>query len=280
MLDQSSLAQLSQLKTAIIASKEYAEGTVVGSKGNYGFVRLDDGRDAFLNNEKMQRVLPGDRVKVLLTKNEKDQLEGQLEALLSTGLKRFVAEYKTKDHLHFVLPQIEHFSRWIFVPPQFRGKCQAGDYVLCELTSHPYGDGKAAAKVVARLGQPTDPYIEHKVTIAKHGLYRYWHKDALAQMEACANDAAALNGREDFTSIPFVTIDGATTQDMDDAVYCEPQADGFLLQVAIADPASFIPPNSPIARAARDNAQTVYLPGETLSMLPERLSTYSFSLVE
>ena len=99
MLDQSSLAQLSQLKTAIIASKEYAEGIVVGSKGNYGFVRLDDGRDAFLNNEKMQRVLPGDRVKVLLTKNDKDQLEGQLEALLATGLKRFVAEYKTKDHL-------------------------------------------------------------------------------------------------------------------------------------------------------------------------------------
>lgn len=280
MLDQSSLAQLSQLKTAIIASKEYAEGTVVGSKGNYGFVRLDDGRDAFLNNEKMQRVLPGDRVKVLLTKNDKDQLEGQLEALLSTGLKRFVAEYKTKDHLHFVLPQIEHFSRWIFVPPQFRGKCQAGDYVLCELTSHPYGDGKAAAKVVARLGQPADPYIEHKVSIAKHGLYRYWHKDALAQMEACANDAAALVGREDFTDIPFVTIDGATTQDMDDAVFCEAQADGFLLQVAIADPASFIAPSSPIARAARDNAQTVYLPGETLSMLPERLSTYSFSLVE
>jgi exoribonuclease II len=280
MLDQSSLAQLSQLKTAIIASKEYGEGTVVGSKGNYGFVRLDDGRDAFLNTEKMQRVLPGDRVKVLLTKNEKDQLEAQLEALLSTGLKRFVAEYKTKDHLHFVLPQIDHFSRWIFVPPQFRGKCQAGDYVLCELTSHPYGDGKAAAKVVARLGQPSDAYIEHKIVIAKHGLYRYWHKDALAQMEACANDAAALLGREDFTSIPFVTIDGATTQDMDDAVFCQTNAEGYLLQVAIADPASFISPTSPIAKAARENAQTVYLPGETLSMLPERLSTYSFSLVE
>lgn len=280
MLDQSSLAQLTQLKTAIIASKEYGEGTVVGSKGNYGFVRLDDGRDAFLNTEKMQRVLPGDRVKVLLTKNDKDQLEGQLEALLSTGLKRFVAEYKTKDHLHFVLPQIEHFSRWIFVPPQFRGKCQAGDYVLCELTSHPYGDGKAAAKVVARLGQPSDAYIEHKITIAKHGLYRYWHKDAIAQMETCANEAAALTGRADFTSIPFVTIDGATTQDMDDAVFCQTNAEGYVLQVAIADPASFIPPSSPIARAARDNAQTVYLPGETLSMLPERLATYSFSLVE
>jgi VacB/RNase II family 3'-5' exoribonuclease len=179
-----------------------------------------------------------------------------------------------------VLPHIDHFSRWIFVPPQFRGKCQAGDYVLCELTSHPYGDGKAAAKVVARLGQPSDAYIEHKLTIAKHGLYRYWHKDALAQMEACANEAAALAGREDFTAIPFVTIDGATTQDMDDAVFCQTHAEGYLLQVAIADPASFIPPSSPIARAARENAQTVYLPGETLTMLPERLATYSFSLVE
>jgi exoribonuclease II len=280
MLDQSSLAQLTQLKTAILASKEYGEGTVVGSKGSYGFVRLDDGRDAFLSAEKMQRVLPGDRVKVLITKNDKDQLEGQLENLLSPGLKRFVAEYKVKDSHHFVQPDIEHFSRWIFVPPQFRGKCQAGDWVLCELTSHPYGDGKAAAKVVARLGQPKDPYIEHKLVIAKQGLYRYWHKDALAQMEGCASEAAKLDSREDFTAVPFVTIDGATTQDMDDAVFCTAQAEGFLLQVAIADPASFIAPASPIGRAAREHAQTVYMPGETLSMLPERLSTHSFSLVE
>ena len=63
MLDQSSLAQLSQLKTAIIASKEYAEGTVVGSKGNYGFVRLDDGRDAFLNNEKCNGYYQGTGLK-------------------------------------------------------------------------------------------------------------------------------------------------------------------------------------------------------------------------
>ncbi len=280
MLDQSTLAQLSQLKTAIKASKEYGEGTVVGSKGSYGFVRLDDGRDAFLNADKMQRVLPGDRVRILITKNEKEQLEAQFEALITPGIKRFVAQYKTKEQHHFVLPQMDNFSRWLFVPPQMRGKCQNGDWVLAELTTHPYADGKATAKVVARLGQPGDPYIEHKLVIARHGLYCYWHKDALGQMEGCATAALALDDREDFSAVPFVTIDGASTQDMDDAVFCEATADGFTLQVAIADPASFIPASSHLGRAARDHAQTVYLPGENLCMLPERLATYSFSLVE
>lgn len=280
MLDQSTLAQLSQLKTAIIASKEYGEGTVVGAKGSFGFVKLEDGRDAFLSADKMQRVLPGDRVKILITKNAKDQLEAQLEALLSPSLKRFVAQYIIKDHNHFVLPQADNFNRWLFVPPQLRGKCQNGDYVLAELINHPYADGKATAKVVARLGQPSDPYIEHKIVIARHGLYRYWHKDTLGQMEGCAAAALELDEREDHTHTPFVTIDGASTQDMDDAVYCEHTPDGFQLQVAIADPASFIAPSSHLGKAARDHAQTLYLPGENLCMLPERLATYSFSLME
>lgn len=43
--------------------------------------------------------------------------------------------------------------------------------------------------------------------------------------------------REDLTALNFVTIDSASTEDMDDALYAEEQADGTLqLTVAIADP--------------------------------------------
>ena len=41
MFDKSTMAQLSELKTAIIASKEYGQGAVVGSNGRFGFVKLD-----------------------------------------------------------------------------------------------------------------------------------------------------------------------------------------------------------------------------------------------
>jgi exoribonuclease II len=286
MFDKHTLAQLSELKTAILASKEYGQGTVVGSNGRFGFVKLDDGRDAFLNPDKMQRLLPGDKVKVLLTRNDKDQLEATVEALEEAAFKRFVGEYKTKGNNHFVVPDIKNFSRWIFLPPPLRGKAKDGERVLCELVRHPYDDdGKAAAKVVANLGSPSDPYFEHKLIVAQYGLFRYWPKEAVEQAQQCrqaAQQMAAQAGmvREDLTQIPFVTIDSYSTRDMDDAVFAEPCASGFRVLIAIADPASFIPPGSPIAKGARDFAQTVYLPGEVLPMLPDHLATEAFSLVE
>ncbi|MDZ7922535.1 MAG: VacB/RNase II family 3'-5' exoribonuclease [Marinagarivorans sp.] len=281
MFDISTLAQLSELKTAIIASKEYGQGTVVGSNGRFGFVKLDDGRDAFLNPDKMQSVLPGDKVKVLLTKNDKDQLEATIEALQEHAFKRFVGVYKIKGSNHFVLPNIKNFNRWIFLPPQFRSKCQDGDNILCELLRHPYEEeGKAAAKVVANIGKDSAPYFEHKLVIAKFGLYRYWPKEASEQAAECKKLALKLDKRTDYTHIPFVTIDSYSTRDMDDAVYAVANDEGFDVYVAIADPSSFISPSSAIAKGARDYAQSVYLSGEVLPMLPDNLATEAFSLIE
>jgi exoribonuclease-2 len=71
MLNADALQQLSKLKKNIQDNKDYAEGIVRGTQNRFGFVMLDDGREAFLPPEEMQQVLPGDRVKVSLTENEK-----------------------------------------------------------------------------------------------------------------------------------------------------------------------------------------------------------------
>jgi len=277
MLDPNSIAQLSQLKKEILASKDYAEGVVVGANGRFGFVKLDDGRTAFLNPERMQRVLPGDRIKVNVVKTEKDQLEAELEKLLTQGTTEFVARYRIKGNNHFVQAE-EPGSRWLFVPPPLRKKCQENDWVLAELNKHPYDDGKASAKIIARLGAPNDDYIQHHVTIAQFGLYRNWSKDANAQSDSIRKNLT-LDQRTDFTHLPLVTIDAASTRDMDDAIYVTRDAEGWQLWVAIADPGHFVAPGTPIAKAARAFGQSVYLPGKPLPMLPEHLATETFSLI-
>lgn len=278
MLDQNVIAQLSKLKKDIVASKDIAEGTVIGSSGRYGFVKLDDGRNAFLNPEKMQRVIPGDRIRVNVVKNDKDQLEAEFEEFLSTELNRFVGQYKVKNGAHFVAPENEQISRWIFIPPQFRQKIKENDWVLAELLHHPYEDGKASAKCITRIGTLEDDYINHNLVIARFGIHRHWSKDAINQAKQCAKEASKAHG-EDLNSVPFVTIDNALTKDMDDAVYVERCDSGWKLHVAIANPAAFILPGSPIAKAAKYFGQSVYLPGKSLPMLPESLATETFSLV-
>src|SRR5690606_40661226 len=64
MLNPDALNQLKQLKQEIRASKEIFEGTVKGTPSRFGFVILDDGRECFLPPDEMQKVFPGDRIRV------------------------------------------------------------------------------------------------------------------------------------------------------------------------------------------------------------------------
>lgn len=79
--------------------------------------------------------------------------------------------------------------------------------------------------------------------------------------------------RQDLTALNFVTIDSASTEDMDDALYAEERDDGKLqLTVAIADPTAWIAEGSKLDNAAKIRAFTNYLPGFNIPMLPRELS--------
>ena len=102
MLDKNALSQLQGLKDKIEADKEYAEGTVKATRSRFGFVVLDDNREIFLPPDEMQRVLPGDRVSIVIKpaaakdKSGKDQSTAELEKLISTSLSNFVGEVVQK----------------------------------------------------------------------------------------------------------------------------------------------------------------------------------------
>lgn len=284
MLSKDALSQLSQLKNTIAAKKDYAEGVVRATSKRFGFIRLDDGRDAFLDPDQMLRVLPGDRVKVSLTENDKKQLEAELEALLSTEITHFVGRYVRKGAAHFVEPDLPPFSRWLFIPPQSRTNCTEGDLVQCQIIRHPFKyDGKAQVRVIQRIGKPDEPGIEGRYVAAKYQLTCEWDEAAWEQAQRISHSideqALASLNREDMTDIPFVTIDSEFTRDMDDALYAEQTDNGWRLITAIADPGSVIDYGSELELSARKRASTLYLLGNPITMLPTELSHETFSLI-
>lgn len=279
MLDKNVLSQLSELKQQIQAQKEYAKGVVIATNGRFGFVRLEDGRDAFLNAEQMQRVLPNDRVKICITQNHKGQWEAELESLVHCPLEDFIGQYQVNGKSHFVAPDVAHFKRWLFVPPNNRNIAKALDFVHCRLTRHPFKDGRAQVKVLEKICGANDDHAERRYTMAKFGLERVWeadHKQQIAQL------IDKQDKRIDLSDNTFVTIDSESTLDMDDAlsISWDEGQQQWCLMVAIADPASFIAVDSPLAKAAQQFGQTAYLPGQALHMLPENLAEAFFSLVE
>ena len=89
--------------------------------------------------------------------------------------------------------------------------------------------------------------------------------------------------REDWRSLPLVTIDPPDAKDHDDAVFAEPDdapdnPEGFVVTVAIADVSFYMRPTSALDREALDRGNSVYFPDRVVPMLPERISNDLCSL--
>ena len=105
--------------------------------------------------------------------------------------------------------------------------------------------------------------------------------------EAVMAEVAALEAEpgildptlDDLTALPFVTIDYEDSKDLDQALQIEREAEGgYLVRYALADAAHYVRPGTALFREALARGVSLYLPGLTVPMLPNRLSEGIISL--
>lgn len=281
MLNTDALQQLASLKSTIVSHKDVAQGVVRTTTKRFGFLVLDDGREAFIDPDQMMKVLPDDRVEAEITTNKKGQFEAKLTKLIAPGFNGFVGKYVSKGSHFFVEPDSNNFTRWLFIPPQERKGLTEGDLIQCEISRHPFdNEGKAQVHIVKRIGTLSDAGIESRYAVAKFSLPNEWPAAAQAQANSIHWSPLIFdNSVLDLTDLPFVTIDSETTRDMDDALFIRETDTGWELFSAIADPTKHIELDSPLEQVARDRASTHYLLGQALTMLPIDLSQDTYSLV-
>ena len=80
--------------------------------------------------------------------------------------------------------------------------------------------------------------------------------------------------------VPGITIDGAHSRDLDDAIWIEEKEHLTTLSVHIADVAELVQPGSLIDQEARSRIQTLYFRHNNTPMLPRCLSENKLSLLE
>jgi ribonuclease R len=114
--------------------------------------------------------------------------------------------------------------------------------------------------------------------IEENDLPHEWSKEIVAELKELKHKKESKE-RVDLRSHPFVTIDGKDAKDFDDAVYCEKDTDGFILQVAIADVADIVKSGSEIDKEAVKRGTSIYFPKKVIPMLPEKISNDLCSLV-
>ncbi len=87
-------------------------------------------------------------------------------------------------------------------------------------------------------------------------------------------------GRIDYTHLKPITIDGAATQDFDDALTIEREEDNFLVGIHISDVAHYVRPGDALFQEAMQRGTSIYFPEGQIPMLPRHLSQGICSLIQ
>ncbi len=157
---------------------------------------------------------------------------------------------------------------------------QDGELVSVEVTQ----SGRYAVpsgRVIERLGSVSSEKAISLIALEEHGIPHVFPPAALEEAEAA--QPAVLAHREDWRTLPLITIDPADARDHDDAVHAAADPDaqsGVIVTVAIADVAYYVQPGSELDREALRRGNSVYFPGRVVPMLPERISNDLCSLRE
>lgn len=122
------------------------------------------------------------------------------------------------------------------------------------------------------------PHHNHWLDEAGYAWGNDWseeHREEITAIEtALEADTTAVDGKE------YISIDSATTRDIDDAFFMERKADGYRLSLALARPSALWSFGGELDRTVFSRGTSLYLPEGTAHMMPEELGTDAFSLLE
>lgn len=121
--------------------------------------------------------------------------------------------------------------------------------------------------------------IAHR-TLLEHGFAPDFPAQALSEAEALPDEVAADPDTEDLRKLPWLSIDNEGTRTLDQITTAERRGNSILVRIAIADVDALVPPGSALDHHARYNTRSVYTPGGTFPLLPERIATGLGSLRE
>ncbi|MBT8426348.1 MAG: ribonuclease R [Silicimonas sp.] len=227
----------------------------------------------------------GDRILARLTQVKADDhaYEARLIRRIGTNPTKILGVFRKTAEGGRILPVDKGADReWRVATGETHG-AKDGELVEAEQSGPKDRMGLPRARIVTRLGDPSQPKAVSLIAIHQHGIPDDFPDAAIA--EADAMKPAGLDGREDLRDMPLLTIDPSDARDHDDACFAHPDDDpknegGHVIWVAIADVAHYVTPGSALDREAWKRGNSTYFPDRVVPMLPDRLSGDLCSLHE
>ena len=249
-----------------------------------GYVKIisdnesDKDREAYINNINLNGALTGDLVefKYMKDKFTKANVQhGVVTKIIERSTKFVVGTFQligsqynvklddTRNYYKVILQDIEHLAN--------------GHKILIQIKE--FKDNIIYGNVSRILGHKDDAGVDILSIIVANDIKVDFSQEALDYANKCKVEYDNKDIRKDIRDRNIITIDPATSKDLDDAIYVKKLANNnFFLSVSIADVSHYVKYDSVLWTEACNRSTSVYLTDRVIPMLPHILSNNICSL--
>lgn len=283
-------------KVSLPNQDDFVEGIFSVVKNKFAFVDVEkDGekKGIFIPKSSFNNAFDGDTVLVKITKKARADKgeEGEVVKILSHDKKLVVGIIENSQNFSFVVPT-HSFGKDIFIAKRNTKNAENKSLVVVEVTSWGNSDKneKPEGKVIKVLGSAKDSNNMIEALILREDFSEEFSSEVMSEIKKLLEkekekkennnfEKEIKKERKDLRNLKIITIDGADSKDLDDAVYVEKlENNNFKLIVSIADVSYYIKFNSALDLEARKRGNSVYLVDRVLPMFPKEISNGICSL--
>ncbi len=264
-------------------AKGFIKGTLRANSKGFAFLIREDssGEDIYIGEDNLGGAINGDTVLVrTLQKNKTARIEGAVTHILAHAQTKLVGKLCLCAGLAIVEPDDERLPKEIFISS--RGlKGEDGQKVLVRITDY-CKDGTLRGEIEEILGYPDDFGVDVLSIIKSYDFGIAFPQRVMREAELTAAEVSAddTEGRLDLRGELLITIDGADSKDLDDAISLSKTENGYKMGVHIADVSHYVRPGSALDKEALERGTSVYLVDRVIPMLSPKLSNGICSLNE
>ena len=265
-------------------SLENYSGKFTKTSKGYGFVLTGKSEDIFIAPEHQLNAMEGDRVEVLLaTQRQGRRLRGKITKVIKRAKTHIVAKIVKGVKATLAVP----VNPQSVLPPiiieesEYRSQLESGSLVEVELLDSPSEREEIFGRILRILPAFGVDELAFEMIVIENQIETNFDASVLQQANSYPTSIrySSQSGRVDLRKLGFVTIDGKTARDFDDAVFVKKESEQtYRLYVAIADVAHYVRANDLIDQVAYQRGTSVYFPTHAIPMLPENLSNHLCSL--
>jgi ribonuclease R len=264
--------------------KQYLQGTIKRHPDGFGFFIPDESEhpDVYVPRQSMNGVMTNDKIMIdVFPEKGGQRFRGEVIRILSRGTTTVVGTYhQLNPSTGIVRDDGKGWGEDLKIPTEESKGAAEGELVSVEITNYPDHPKGFRGKVSEVIGNAMDPLTDIRRVLLQNHIPHEFPAEVESESRQFSTTVleSDMKNRHDLRKLSFITIDGATAKDFDDAIYIESNSQGFKLYVAIADVSHYVRPGTAIDKEAYERGTSVYFPNFVVPMLPEVLSNGLCSL--